>query len=93
MAQQRNQVDRVKISCSICLDLLKDPVTISCGHNYCMSCIKTHWDEEDRKDIHSCPQCRTMFTPRPDLMINTMLAALSNPVPESQKKDQTVTGC
>ncbi|XP_067460835.1 tripartite motif-containing protein 16-like [Thunnus thynnus] len=76
MAQQGAQLDQETIFCSICLDLVKDPVTIPCGHSYCMSCIKGFWDEEDEKKIHSCPQCTQTFTPRPVLVKNTMLADL-----------------
>ncbi|XP_078029089.1 tripartite motif-containing protein 16-like [Epinephelus lanceolatus] len=76
MAQKGVQVDHEKFCCSICLDLLNDPLTIPCGHSYCMNCIKTHWDGEDKKRIYSCPQCRQTFTPRPVLLKNTMLADL-----------------
>ncbi|XP_030627993.1 E3 ubiquitin-protein ligase TRIM47-like [Chanos chanos] len=69
-------VDRDQFTCAICLDLLKDPVTISCGHSYCMVCIKGCWDEEDENGIYRCPQCRETFTSRPALGRNPILAEM-----------------
>ncbi|XP_061586963.1 tripartite motif-containing protein 16-like [Cololabis saira] len=75
MAQKGVQLDQETFSCSICLDLLKDPVTIPCGHSYCMNCINNFWDEGEKK-LPSCPQCKHTFTPKPVLVKSTMFAAL-----------------
>ncbi|XP_008285862.1 tripartite motif-containing protein 16-like [Stegastes partitus] len=76
MAQRGSNLTSENISCSICLDLLKDPVTTSCGHSYCLDCVNAHWDSEDLKGTYSCPQCRKTFTPRPVLEKNVLLAEL-----------------
>ncbi|XP_075871821.1 E3 ubiquitin-protein ligase TRIM62-like [Nelusetta ayraudi] len=74
MAQSGAQLDRELLSCSLCLDLLKDPVTTSCGHSYCRKCLQHHWDVEEVRRVYSCPQCRRTFTTV--LEKNIMLAAL-----------------
>ncbi|XP_042594642.1 tripartite motif-containing protein 16-like [Cyprinus carpio] len=74
MAEARISVDQDEFLCPVCLDLLKDPVVIPCGHSYCKSCITDCWDQEDQKRVYSCPQCRQTFSPRPALARNTMLA-------------------
>ncbi|MGH0191692.1 UNVERIFIED_CONTAM: hypothetical protein FKN15_069771 [Acipenser sinensis] len=74
MAEANILVAHDQFSCSVCLEILKDPVTTACGHNYCMGCIKKHWAQTDHTGVYSCPQCRETFTPRPVLRRNTMLA-------------------
>ncbi|XP_029026255.2 finTRIM family, member 86 [Betta splendens] len=59
--------------CSVCLDTLKEPATLPCGHSYCLACIKSHWDKKDTKGQYSCPQCRQVFNPRPSLAKSTVL--------------------
>ncbi|KAM6945755.1 E3 ubiquitin/ISG15 ligase TRIM25 [Aplochiton taeniatus] len=63
-----------QFNCPICLDLPNDPVTIPCGHSYCMGCVQDHWSKEDPRGVFSCPQCRRTFSPKPSLSRNTMLA-------------------
>ncbi|XP_060739687.1 E3 ubiquitin/ISG15 ligase TRIM25-like isoform X3 [Tachysurus vachellii] len=74
MAEASISVDQDQFICSVCLDLLKDPVALSCGHSFCKVCINGCWDQEDQKDVYSCPQCRDTFTPRPVLRRNNILA-------------------
>ncbi|XP_066512677.1 E3 ubiquitin/ISG15 ligase TRIM25-like [Hoplias malabaricus] len=74
MAQAGVFLEHDQFNCSICLDVLKDPVTVPCGHSYCKGCIKGYWDQDEYLGIYGCPQCRQSFAPRPVLGRNTMLA-------------------
>ncbi|XP_020341723.2 nuclear pore complex protein Nup214 [Oncorhynchus kisutch] len=63
--------------CPICLDLLKDPVTMPCGHSHCMVCIQGLWEQEDQMGGQICPQCKESLTqPWPTLNQNTILAEM-----------------
>ncbi|XP_042280507.1 E3 ubiquitin-protein ligase TRIM21-like [Thunnus maccoyii] len=57
--------------CSICLDVFTDPVTTSCGHNFCKNCITEHWNSNDQ---YLCPICKKAFNTRPELHINTLFS-------------------
>ncbi|XP_042306749.1 zinc finger protein RFP-like isoform X2 [Sceloporus undulatus] len=60
-----------ELACPICLECLKDPVTISCGHNFCQACLSQCWGELE-KEV-SCPQCREKVQER-NLRPNRRLA-------------------
>ncbi|XP_048011368.1 E3 ubiquitin/ISG15 ligase TRIM25-like [Megalobrama amblycephala] len=87
MAEAR--VCQDEFTCPVCLDLMKDPVTIHCGHSFCKSCITGCWDQEDQTRVYSCPQCRQTFSPRPALGKNTILAELV----EKLKKTKLPADC
>uniref|UniRef100_A0A8C4X4Q6 E3 ubiquitin/ISG15 ligase TRIM25-like n=1 Tax=Erpetoichthys calabaricus TaxID=27687 RepID=A0A8C4X4Q6_ERPCA len=59
-----------EFTCSVCLDTLTDPVTILCGHSFCLKCLTDCWDQTQEC---SCPQCKHTFTTRPELNSNILL--------------------
>lgn len=60
------------LQCPICLDMLTCPVTIGCGHTFCMQCINTEIESRERGD-RPCPVCRVRYSlpPRPKHYIFT----------------------
>uniref|UniRef100_A0A8C4TLY3 Uncharacterized protein n=1 Tax=Erpetoichthys calabaricus TaxID=27687 RepID=A0A8C4TLY3_ERPCA len=62
-------------SCSVCLDPLTDPVSLHCGHNFCLKCLTNLWDQSQ---VCSCPECGESFPTRPVLHINTHLLQVAD---------------
>ncbi|XP_004405264.1 PREDICTED: E3 ubiquitin/ISG15 ligase TRIM25 [Odobenus rosmarus divergens] len=63
-----------ELSCSICLEPFKVPVTTPCGHNFCGSCLDETWAVQGPPYL--CPQCRAVYHARPQLRKNTVLCAV-----------------
>ncbi|XP_037317666.2 LOW QUALITY PROTEIN: E3 ubiquitin-protein ligase TRIM38-like [Pungitius pungitius] len=63
-----------KFLCSVCLEVLTEPVSTPCGHNFCSACIHTYWDGSD---ICQCPLCKRSFPQKPELQVNTFLSELA----------------
>ncbi|XP_069025072.1 protein NLRC3-like isoform X2 [Embiotoca jacksoni] len=51
--------------CVLCQDVLKDPVSTSCGHQFCRQCITSYWDQSAPSGDSSCPQCGKRSRPGP----------------------------
>ncbi|XP_006833706.1 PREDICTED: E3 ubiquitin/ISG15 ligase TRIM25 [Chrysochloris asiatica] len=63
-----------ELSCSICLEPFKVPVTTPCGHNFCSLCLDETWAVQGAP--YGCPQCRAVYQTRPQLNKNTVLCAV-----------------
>ncbi|XP_034095284.1 protein NLRC3-like isoform X1 [Gymnodraco acuticeps] len=50
-------VEETLSSCALCQDVLKDPVSTSCGHWFCKQCIASYWEQRPPSGDPSCPQC------------------------------------
>ncbi|OCT73696.1 E3 ubiquitin-protein ligase TRIM7 [Xenopus laevis] len=75
---------RDELSCSICLSIYTDPVSLPCGHNYCRGCIGTTWDTQEGSGVYSCPECRQEFKERPALPRNRTLGNIAERFPSAQ---------
>ncbi|XP_071340484.1 protein NLRC3-like isoform X2 [Trachinotus anak] len=53
--------------CALCQDVLKDPVSTSCGHWFCRQCFTSYWDQSGSSGDSSCPQCGQRPRTRPGL--------------------------
>lgn len=66
------------LTCAICLDRFRVPVTIPCGHTFCQRCITVHWDTQSKSDVGpQCPICSEKFPTRPVLKRNVSLSVLT----------------
>ncbi|KAM3922003.1 LOW QUALITY PROTEIN: E3 ubiquitin/ISG15 ligase TRIM25-like [Leptodactylus fuscus] len=77
-----------ELTCSICLNIYTDPVTLRCGHNFCRECIDRVLDAQKKITAYSCPECREEFWERPVLQRNTTLHNVAECIrgPQPEKK-------
>ncbi|XP_044187193.1 nuclear factor 7, brain-like [Thunnus albacares] len=43
------------LSCHVCSDTFRDPVSLSCNHRFCSSCLQKFWEQAKNKN---CPICK-----------------------------------
>ncbi|XP_029605981.1 E3 ubiquitin-protein ligase TRIM39-like [Salmo trutta] len=68
MTSSSSLLSEEQFLCSICLDVFTEPVSTSCGHNFCIACVTKYWDSND---LCQCPLCKETFYTRPELRVNT----------------------
>nr|XP_048711487.1 RING finger protein 112-like [Caretta caretta] len=77
------------VTCSICLDVLEDPVSIECGHNFCRGCLAAHWSGVSAWG-YQCPECRAPCS-RNQMTPDTRLKSLVEKI-RDLPREGTLTG-
>uniref|UniRef100_A0A8C4ICY2 NACHT, LRR and PYD domains-containing protein 12 n=1 Tax=Dicentrarchus labrax TaxID=13489 RepID=A0A8C4ICY2_DICLA len=65
--RSHDSVEEQPSCCAACCDVLKDPVSTSCGHWFCRQCITSYWDQSGTSGDSSCPLCTKRSRTRPGL--------------------------
>lgn len=63
--QQPQQIKQLIIICAICMDSPNEPVSTSCGHLFCKSCLD-NWitiSSNNPTRPATCPKCRNIISP------------------------------
>ncbi|XP_050931404.1 proteoglycan 4 isoform X4 [Lates calcarifer] len=68
------------LTCSICMDTFRDPVTTACGHSFCKKCLKANL----KYNAKVCPICMTSVPSSP--VVNFVLRDI---VQQQQKEKKT----
>lgn len=59
------------LTCSVCLGIYSNPVSLSCGHSFCKECI-----QEARSRRQCCPLCCAQADPAMELQPNVQLQSI-----------------
>uniref|UniRef100_A0A8C5QLJ6 Uncharacterized protein n=1 Tax=Leptobrachium leishanense TaxID=445787 RepID=A0A8C5QLJ6_9ANUR len=88
---------RDELTCSICLNIYTDPVTLPCGHSFCRTCIGDVLDTQEGSGAYKCPECRAESQERPALVKNRKLRNIAENIrsthPEQEEAGIPCTYC
>ncbi|XP_047448295.1 nuclear factor 7, brain-like [Mugil cephalus] len=75
------------LSCHVCSETFKDPVSLSCNHNFCSSCLQKFWEQAGNKN---CPICKRKSS-KESLDVNFSLKELADSFAKRQSQSSAVT--
>ncbi|XP_029970626.1 nuclear factor 7, brain-like [Salarias fasciatus] len=80
MAEKNSSFENY-LTCHVCLETFRDPVSLSCNHSFCSSCLKQFWEKAGKKN---CPICQRKSS-KDDLLVNFALKELADSFAGRQK--------
>ncbi|XP_030000492.1 nuclear factor 7, ovary-like [Sphaeramia orbicularis] len=74
MAEKKIELFESFLSCHVCSETFKDPVSLSCNHSFCSNCLKEFWEKTRNKN---CPICKRKSS-KENLGVNFTLKELAD---------------
>ncbi|KAM4616565.1 zinc-binding protein A33-like [Polymixia lowei] len=71
------------LNCHVCSETFRDPVSLSCHHNFCSNCLQKFWEQTKNK---KCPICKTKFS-KENPAVNFTLKELADSYAGRQKAE------
>ncbi|XP_038558600.1 zinc-binding protein A33-like [Micropterus salmoides] len=86
----KTALDESYLNCHVCSETSRDPVSLSCNHSFCSSCLQKFWEQAENKN---CPICKRKYS---NNYVNFALKKLddsfaerqNNGSPETEKEKQ-----
>ncbi|XP_038559249.1 nuclear factor 7, brain-like isoform X2 [Micropterus salmoides] len=75
------------LNCHMCSETFRDPVSLSCNHSFCSSCLQKFWEQAVNKN---CPICKRQSS-KDDLEVNFPLKDLADSFAERKKAGSSET--
>ncbi|XP_076747269.1 nuclear factor 7, brain-like [Maylandia zebra] len=75
------------LSCHVCSETFRDPVSLSCNHSFCSSCLQKFWKQTKNKN---CPICKRKSS-KDYPIVNFTLKELADSVAGRQKSGSSET--
>ncbi|CAB1447986.1 unnamed protein product [Pleuronectes platessa] len=69
--------------CSICQEVFRDPVVLSCSHSFCKACLKSWWKDKEAKECPLCKRRSSRSKPPGNLVLKNLCETFI------QKRDQS----
>ncbi|XP_053180930.1 nuclear factor 7, ovary-like [Scomber japonicus] len=75
------------LSCHVCSETFRDPVSLSCSHSFCSSCLQQFWEQAKNKN---CPICKRKSS-KDEPGVNFSLKELADSFARKQKAGSSET--
>ncbi|XP_067426795.1 nuclear factor 7, ovary-like [Thunnus thynnus] len=75
------------LSCHVCSETFRDPVSLTCNHSFCSSCLQKFWEQAKNKN---CPICKRKSS-KDYPSINLSLKDLADSFAKTQNNDSSET--